>query len=541
MVVFPIHFPTGVTFQFQDQYFLNTGLIVVMSPESVMDSLSQIAMKILVFLLALTVQVFKTERVEDVFYYHNRIKCVKCPRGHKVLNHCTKDLSQSDCVTCEEGTFAVRLSSSKLCGKCKDCSHTYQIIKKNCTPETDTECKCPDKEYFYLDYCKSCEPPRIKRVRDEKEYCEDCESDTYYNSTVEDCVKCDICAGDQETKHVCNITHNTQCKQLPTTSLSTIPESSVIPVSSSEKNGHSISYGGIAGIGIGVAIILIIGISIGVLLCLKKKSCLRSNAHRVTEEEGRPLADSRNVELLSQSSQAHGNSNAKPAWMIKIRKILVDNLHPFDLFVAELENPEFNAPAKYGQLNDTNVETKFYKFMDMWYEQTNDPSQEMIMTALKHINRNDLVEKVKEQLDKTRNTRNDDQCVSCDNNCKYSPIQVSDDGQSGIPNHDKIDSVDNLQNTVESVHNTDMTYPNGTQPKEINVSDSDEEQQTNLKQPIEPMGIKNSTVALEQNITKTNHNGADPLDIQCTEIGVSDMDEDQTNPKQPFITHNTAS
>ncbi|ESP04494.1 hypothetical protein LOTGIDRAFT_170738 [Lottia gigantea] len=329
-------------------------------------------MFLLAFLLPFTFQIFQVEGIEDTFYYHNNIQCIKCKRGQKISNHCTSPGGYSECVPCEEGTYAFRLSSSTSCGKCKDCSHTDQIIKKNCTPERDTECQCPDKKYYDLELCKSCEPPRIKKVRDEKEYCEECDHGTYFNNTVKNCVKCDPCTGDQVT-HVCNATHNT-CIQLSTTTA------------------------GLSGLEMALTVIvigLVIVIALLVILyCLKekKKCCFRKNE-----------------DILS----------SKPEWLKRIRKILIKHLDKIDLFVEHLVTQEFNATAKWAQLDNKDIETRFSKFMNLWYEQTKDPSLTQILSALEEIDKNDLIKTIqnndnlKEQL---VNEETERQNVSCDMN-----------------------------------------------------------------------------------------------------------------------------
>ncbi|ESP04493.1 hypothetical protein LOTGIDRAFT_170737 [Lottia gigantea] len=98
-------------------------------------------------------------------------------------------------------------------------------------------------------------------------------------------------------------------------------------------------------------------------------------------------------------------ANLKPKWMNKIRKILVNNLNQIDVFVTYLETPEFNATAKWEQLDNKDIETRFTKFMNLWYEQTKDPSLTQIVSALQDMNRNDLVNIIQHDVNLTEQLR----------------------------------------------------------------------------------------------------------------------------------------
>ncbi|ESP04487.1 hypothetical protein LOTGIDRAFT_170731 [Lottia gigantea] len=102
---------------------------------------------------------------------------------------------------------------------------------------------------------------------------------------------------------------------------------------------------------------------------------------------------------------------------------------------------EFNAHAKWEQLSHMQIDTRFFKLIDMWHEKHKDPSLQQIITALKEIGRNDLVNAVqndvilKKRLDiestkqcerkppiqaievSTKAERNEELCVSSDINC----------------------------------------------------------------------------------------------------------------------------
>ncbi|ESP04488.1 hypothetical protein LOTGIDRAFT_170732 [Lottia gigantea] len=67
----------------------------------------------------------------------------------------------------------------------------------------------------------------------------------------------------------------------------------------------------------------------------------------------------------------------------------IENLRSYSYKVGG--TPRFNAAAKWQQLNNQQIETQFYKFMNVWYEQSEDPSLTKILSAVGAMRRNDIV------------------------------------------------------------------------------------------------------------------------------------------------------
>lgn len=96
---------------------------------------------------------------EDGTYPHEGNTCCYCPRGYRVLNHCT-DKSETQCERCEDGTFIEYNNNEHRCHPCKVCdSNANMDSNVRCSPYSNTVCGC--KENYYCekgDLCKACYP-----------------------------------------------------------------------------------------------------------------------------------------------------------------------------------------------------------------------------------------------------------------------------------------------------------------------------------------------------------------------------------------------
>ncbi|XP_075699102.1 tumor necrosis factor receptor superfamily member 3 isoform X2 [Rhinoderma darwinii] len=86
--------------------------------------------------------------------------CSRCPPGHYLKERCTL-LSDTQCLPCDNGTFAAKWNYATTCRRCYPCSQNL-VEKEPCSATQATVCGCPDgyvcTQHDALDLCQICEP-----------------------------------------------------------------------------------------------------------------------------------------------------------------------------------------------------------------------------------------------------------------------------------------------------------------------------------------------------------------------------------------------
>lgn len=75
----------------------------------------------------------------------DKINCILCPPGQKVVEDCKSEASVSKCEPCEAGFFMPHPNQNKYCEKCHQSACPKDaFVETNCTATTNHVCKCQD-------------------------------------------------------------------------------------------------------------------------------------------------------------------------------------------------------------------------------------------------------------------------------------------------------------------------------------------------------------------------------------------------------------
>ncbi|CAM9880726.1 unnamed protein product [Lampetra planeri] len=71
--------------------------------------------------------------------------CQLCPAGTRLLYDCDSDGDHSLCTTCVQGKDYMDVENrDPACKKCSTCNALYEDVQQDCTPTSDTVCRCKD-------------------------------------------------------------------------------------------------------------------------------------------------------------------------------------------------------------------------------------------------------------------------------------------------------------------------------------------------------------------------------------------------------------
>ncbi|XP_048047156.1 tumor necrosis factor receptor superfamily member 6 isoform X2 [Megalobrama amblycephala] len=90
-------------------------------------------------------------------YQHEGKTCCLCPKGYRVLSHCT-DRNGTKCQLCDDGTYMDHPNSDLSCLPCKICNPNANMkVKVRCSEYSNTVCGCLEDHYCDKgDHCKFC-------------------------------------------------------------------------------------------------------------------------------------------------------------------------------------------------------------------------------------------------------------------------------------------------------------------------------------------------------------------------------------------------
>ncbi|KAM7087411.1 tumor necrosis factor receptor superfamily member 26-like isoform 3-T3 [Molossus nigricans] len=86
--------------------------------------------------------------------------CRRCPAGQYVREPCSSTHTQSECATCDEGTFTAFPNDLRSCLLCSSCSEDQEVVAE-CTPSSNRKCQCQTGRYLHPDsdeFCAPCSP-----------------------------------------------------------------------------------------------------------------------------------------------------------------------------------------------------------------------------------------------------------------------------------------------------------------------------------------------------------------------------------------------
>ncbi|KAM7084532.1 uncharacterized protein WM277_026273 isoform 2-T2 [Molossus nigricans] len=86
--------------------------------------------------------------------------CRRCPAGQYVREPCSSTHTQSECATCDEGTFTAFPNGLRSCVLCSSCSEDQEVVAE-CTPTSNRKCQCQTGRYRHPDsneFCAPCSP-----------------------------------------------------------------------------------------------------------------------------------------------------------------------------------------------------------------------------------------------------------------------------------------------------------------------------------------------------------------------------------------------
>ncbi|ROJ78901.1 Tumor necrosis factor receptor superfamily member 6 [Anabarilius grahami] len=94
-------------------------------------------------------------------YQHDGKTCCFCPRGYRVLSHCTAtDRNDTECQLCDNGSYMDHPNSDLSCQPCTICnSNANMKVKAKCSEYSNTVCGCLEDHYCDKgDHCQICKP-----------------------------------------------------------------------------------------------------------------------------------------------------------------------------------------------------------------------------------------------------------------------------------------------------------------------------------------------------------------------------------------------
>ncbi|KAH3778495.1 uncharacterized protein LOC127845062 isoform X2 [Dreissena polymorpha] len=170
--------------------------------------------------------------LDDIYYLHNNMSCLKCQPGTYWVAHCTTDGGSAVCKPCAEGTFTAKYNLAWSCQKCRsscrntnhgDSEEQREEVAHNCTSTSDLLCRCRTglwREPGTNGACRfatSCGlGSGVLTIASETSdtVCVACTlGETFSNSTskTEQCLACSICGADQTIQRLCTKTEDTIC------------------------------------------------------------------------------------------------------------------------------------------------------------------------------------------------------------------------------------------------------------------------------------------------------------------------------------------
>ncbi|XP_067223365.1 tumor necrosis factor receptor superfamily member 6 [Chanodichthys erythropterus] len=119
----------------------------------------------------------------DGTYQHEGKTCCLCPKGFRVLIHCTAtDKTNTKCQLCDSGTYMDHPNGDHSCQLCDVCDPNANMKEKvRCSKYSNTVCRCLDDHYCdkgdHCKFCKACgkceNEVKIKCTETNNTVCED--------------------------------------------------------------------------------------------------------------------------------------------------------------------------------------------------------------------------------------------------------------------------------------------------------------------------------------------------------------------------------
>ncbi|KAG7469361.1 hypothetical protein MATL_G00127900 [Megalops atlanticus] len=67
--------------------------------------------------------------------------CDMCKPGQRMVKRCS-DSTPTECVACGKDYYSDRYDVDRECQKCRDCTMSYLVYKRNCSANHNSECAC---------------------------------------------------------------------------------------------------------------------------------------------------------------------------------------------------------------------------------------------------------------------------------------------------------------------------------------------------------------------------------------------------------------
>lgn len=106
-----------------------------------------------------------------------------CPKGFYKIGPCAHQIKMHRCKKCQDGEFKSGDNLEFKCEKCQSCKY-QEVTVKDCSYDQDTECDCPQGQYYYKDPdFGDCQPCPLEQCKEAHEY-RDCNRKCPRNITV---------------------------------------------------------------------------------------------------------------------------------------------------------------------------------------------------------------------------------------------------------------------------------------------------------------------------------------------------------------------
>ncbi|KAK7501800.1 hypothetical protein BaRGS_00006886 [Batillaria attramentaria] len=205
-----------------------------------------------------------------------RINCIPCPPGQKVLEHCTKNAADSTCVPCEKFHYSDTHNPHKYCKLCKSSCPKNGYENLTCSTSSNRVCWCHEGFHRhpldpfdpFFECVKHSQCAEDEGVESQGNFwndtiCRKCIKGVEFidRSDADNpmCKKCQRCPDDQEEVSPCTLSADRQC---PSPGISAFNGTSTTELNQAEKTpeANSSSSGDDTG--------LILGLTFGILVML---------------------------------------------------------------------------------------------------------------------------------------------------------------------------------------------------------------------------------------------------------------------------------